>query len=61
MPKKSKKPPRPTPKRPPIAGTAAQKDAARDARLASLEEERLTRLEEDDDERMARAQALRPQ
>jgi len=49
------KPPRVTP---PITGTAAQKDAARDARLANLKE-RVARLESLDDVATARAKALR--
>lgn len=56
MPKsKSPRPPRAVP---PITGTAAQKDKARDDRLASLEA-RLARLENDDDVRIAAAAALR--
>ena len=52
------KPPRPPRVIPPIAGNAAQRDKARDDRLANLEE-RLARLEDDDSERIIRARALR--
>lgn len=61
MPKVAKqKPVKPPKATPPITGTASQKDKARDDRLHNLEE-RLSRLEQIDDDKTAAALLLREQ